>query len=79
MKKFFWILVFVLLNGCDNYNKKYPTKLFGIEIFDNVNSYKISDQDLTIKDGTKRKNINTWYISNRKISFNEKALILKII
>jgi len=74
MKKLLGIVVLgLLLSGCDNFDKKYPTKLFGIEILDNVNSYKISDQDLTIKDGSKREYTDTWLISDRKIRFNESS------
>lgn len=73
MRKILGIVALVLLSGCDNFNKNYPTKLFGIEILENVNDYKIGDKDLTTKDGIKNDDRDTWFMSSLKISFNESS------
>ena len=67
MKKFFWILVFVLLNGCDNYNKKYPEQqiyyvltLFinNMETLDNYNRKgNIINKDVSLKNFVFREKI----------------------
>ena len=72
MKKILVIVVIILLGGCDNLNKKYPTKLYGIEIFDNVNKYKIGDKDLTLEDFSKSEFNDTWY-GYEKIKFNRSS------
>ena len=62
----------LILNICSEINKKkYPTKLFGIEIYDEINNYKIGEDNLTISN-----DVDCGYgcfFSNVRVKFNENS------
>ena len=73
MKKLLGIIVLgLLLSGCNEMDKKYPTKLFGIEMYDDVNNYTFDDKKLTIESGSKREKFDAWLFS-KKIKFHKNS------
>ena len=73
MKKILGIVVLgLLLSGCNEMDKKYPTKLFGIEMYDDVNNYTFDDKKLTIESGSKREKFDAWLFS-KKIKFHKNS------
>ena len=73
IKKLLGIIVLgLLLSGCNEMDKKYPTKLFGIEMFDNVNNYTFDDKKLTIESGSKDKKYDAWFFS-KQIKFHKNS------